>query len=133
MLKRRVGKTRHSDELLPVEWAFLRDEPRPRDGDLELDNAWWSMEGFAGGWEGPFKPRDYGYGIRPSVGDMWMAVGMSILEEWIKTKPGTRPDTWWLFAPEPRKPGESQRSYLLQHNCLLPGEAERLDPSEPDD
>ena len=127
MLKRRAGKARISSELLPVELLFLRDEPLPDDCSFEDECAWWSMCGMAGGWGGPDQPRDYGHGVRPSLIDMWLAVGHGITEEWVLTKPGTRPRCWWLVAPEPRRPGESQRSYLLLHNCLLPGEAERLD------
>jgi hypothetical protein len=124
--KRRVAIERHSAELLPVEWAFLRDEPLPKDCSFDDQCAWWSMEGFAGGRDGPAEPRDYGYGVRPSVCDMWLSVGAAITEEWVKTKPGTRPSCWWMFVTEPREPGQSQLSYLLLHNDLLPGEADRL-------
>jgi hypothetical protein len=92
-MKRRVAIARHSSELLPIEMAFLRDEPQPCDGDqdLESDNHWWSMSGWAGGSAGPHEPRGYGDALRPSL-------------EWIKESPGTRPSVWWTVeSPEPRR------------------------------
>ena len=106
-VKRRAGKAHHSSELLPVELAFLRDEPLPDDCSFADDCAWWSMLGMAGGWGGPYEPRDPD-GLmapkRPSISAMWAAVGRTIVEEWRQDAPGSRPRCWWLLtAPEPRR------------------------------
>jgi hypothetical protein len=130
MLKRRVGKLHTSGELLEVELLFLRDEELPEDRPFADDCAWWSMLGMAGGWGGPRKEREpEGFlgPARPSVFDMWRAVGEGIVQDWIKDAPGTRPRCWWKFdAPEPRAAGETQVEYLRRHSLLLPGEARQL-------
>jgi hypothetical protein len=131
MLKRRAGKTHTSSELLPVEMLFLRDQELPEDCSFEDDCATWSLHGWAGGWRGPHEPRDYGHGIRPSIRDMWTAVGQDIVAEWVQDAPGTRPRCWWTFdAPEPRRAGEAQAAYLRRLNLLLDGELERLSPED---
>ena len=130
MLKRRAGKARNPSELRPVEMLFLRDEELPPDHSFEDECAWWSMLGLAGGRGGPYEPRDpdgFLGPARPSVAEMWKAVGEGIVQEWAREAPGSRPSCWWEFeAPEPRRPGEAQAEYLRRHNLLLPGEADRL-------
>ena len=106
-VKRRVAIERHSSELLPIEMAYLRDEPMPAEPSLDVLHQWWSMDGWAGGVEGCDAPR-YCYGIRqpprPSMAQVWAAVGLGIVAEWIETRPGTRPSVWWICsAPELRR------------------------------
>jgi hypothetical protein len=128
--KRRTGKEHTSGELTMVEMLYLRDEPLPEGHTLVDLQHWWSMLGLAGGWGGDRKPRipDGNLGPeRPSVFDMWQAVGQDIVADWVKDEPGTRPRCWWRFdSPEPLGPGETQAAYLRRHNLLLPGEAKQL-------
>ena len=94
-IKRRPGKIHVSGELTAVEMAFLRDEPLPPDAGFEADSAWWQME--RGDDDAGFRPG------RPSVRDMWSAMGADIVAEWVQDAPGTRPSCWWRCASEPRR------------------------------
>jgi hypothetical protein len=97
-LKRRVSKMHTSGELTDLEMRFLRDEPMPQDGSFEDDSAWWSMADRDDD-HGAFRPG------RPSVAQMWAAMGAEIVGEWAHDRPGRRPSCWWRFqAPnEPRR------------------------------
>jgi hypothetical protein len=97
MLKRRAGKVHTSGELIEVEMAYLEDRPLPPDASFEDDSAYWSMDRDDGAQEA-FRPG------RPSVADMWQAMGADIVEEWLQERPGSRPAVWWRYdAPEPRR------------------------------
>ncbi len=87
----------------------------------------------------------------------WDLTGQEIVEDWILTRPGTRPMIWWrLSAPEPGRthdgggggPGRApenldipiaapaptaQLDFLRRHDLLLPGELARLSNSDPPD
>ena len=75
----------------------------------------------------------------------WAQIGAEIVENWILTRPGTRPKIWWrLSAPEPGRtsdggpreefldiqiaapPAAEQMAFLRDHDLLLPGETKRL-------
>ena len=78
----------------------------------------------------------------------WAQLGAEIVEQWILTRPGTRPRMWWrIDAPEPGRlsnggpPGGApnrlvipctppspadQDVFLRRHELLLPGERDRL-------
>ena len=78
----------------------------------------------------------------------WQQLEAEIVEQWILTRPGTRPRMWWrISAPEPGRlsnggpPGGApnrlvipctlpspadQEAFLRRHDLLLPGELERL-------
>jgi len=66
--------------------------------------------------------------------------GEFVIEEWIRQRPGTRPDWWWKKeAPEtPRRLGasvyESEAACLKRLGLLTPAEEKRLEPEdfEPD-
>jgi hypothetical protein len=95
MLKRRAGKPHTSGELTEVELAYLEDRPLPPDASFDDDSAWWSMDRDDGQ---IFRPD------RPSVRDMWAAMGADIVAEWAQEHPGSRPSCWWRYAaPEPRR------------------------------
>ena len=84
----------------------------------------------------------------------WDQIGQEIVEDWILTRPGTRPMAWWrLSAPEPGRthdsggglgrgpenldipiaapPPAQQTAFLRRHDLLLPGELARLNDSDP--
>ena len=84
----------------------------------------------------------------------WDQIGQEIVEDWILTRPGTRPMIWWrLSAPESGRthdrgggPGRApenldipiaapapaaQLDFLRRHDLLLPGELARLNDSDP--
>ncbi len=74
----------------------------------------------------------------------WDQIGDEIVEDWILTRPGTRPMMWWrLSAPEPSRttdgrasefldiqidapPAAEQTALLRRHGLLLQGEAKYL-------
>jgi hypothetical protein len=92
-VKRRAAKSRSPlavtfDTLWPIELAFLRDEPEPDGGPY---GAWWALSA-GGDKDRLFRPD------RPSIDELWAAVGDAIVEEWIEEAPGTRPSTWWRFT-----------------------------------
>ncbi len=82
------------------------------------------------------------------IAGAWNEIGDEIVRDWILTRPGTRPMTWWrLSAPEPGRttdgggglgrapenldipipapaPAE-QTAFLRQHGLFLPGEEKR--------
>ncbi len=80
--------------VTPAQLACLRDEwsppsePPPR-GRRDIS---------------AFEYYRWGKGGTLSLHDAWEQVGDSILETWIREKPGTRPAAWWsLDAPEPAR------------------------------
>ena len=76
----RTRKKRHyKPDVSPAHWAMLNDEQIPEDGN--------PFDRFTG----------------PSQ-EQWDKYKGEILENWIKSNPGTRPSYWWQFeAPAPRK------------------------------
>ena len=84
----------------------------------------------------------------------WDQIDQETVEDWILTRPGTRPMIWWrLSAPEPGRthdggggPGRApdnldipiaapaqQLTFLRRHGLPLPGELARLSDSDPPD
>ncbi len=84
----------------------------------------------------------------------WNQIGDEIVEDWVRTRPGTRPMIWWrLSAPSPGRttdggggPGRrpetldipiaaptpaAQKRFLKRCNLLLPGELARLSKADP--
>ena len=83
------------------------------------------------------------------LSNAWNQIGHEVVEDWILTRPGTRPRMWWrLSAPldhrttdggggpsrapecldipvEPPAPAK-QTAFLRRHALFLPGEAKRL-------
>ncbi len=77
----------------------------------------------------------------------WQQLGAEIVEQWILTRPGTRPRMWWRLDAEPGRlsngggegkapnrltipctppPPAEQKRFLERYDLLLPGELERL-------
>lgn len=51
--------------------------------------------------------------------ELWDRYKETILDDWIKENPCTRPERYWEFdAPGERLPGESQAAYLDRHGLL---------------
>ncbi len=116
--KRRIAKTRRV-EVTPKMRAYLTDE---------LEHLFFFEN--------------------PEITDAWDQLGAEIVEQWILTRPGTRPRMWWrLDAPEPGRlsnggpPGGApnrlvipctlpspadQEAFLRRHDLLRRGELERL-------
>jgi hypothetical protein len=96
----------------PIEdgiWALLTDGPMPPTANRFLRFA------------------------RPDqLRELWATHGAEVLAHWTQERPGTRPSTWWRAYPEHRrvrlnmKFRESEASFLLRNDLLLPGERERL-------
>jgi hypothetical protein len=114
-IKRRKAIARHPSELLPIEWAYLRDDPEPSDAEF---GAWWSLCRD----DDAFRPG------RPSVAQMWRELGAQIVQEHVKEWPGSRPKCWWKHnAPEPRRrvggvgePGRKDLSYGRPYSWSWP-------------
>ena len=112
-VKRRISKTRRV-EVNPEMRAYLTDE---------LEDVFFFDD--------------------PEIIDAWQQLEGEIVEQWILTRPGSRPRAWWrLSAPKPGRqtigrrnrmcvpcappsPAD-QRRFLRRHKLLLPGEEERL-------
>ena len=119
--KRRIAKTRRV-EVTPKMRAYLTDE---------LEHLFFFEN--------------------PEISAAWAQLGAEIVEQWILTRPGTRPRMWWrLDAPEPGRlsnggpPGGApnrltipctppspadQLAFLRRHDLLEPGE----EPDEEDE
>jgi hypothetical protein len=70
-----------------------------------------------------------------AVAPLWRRHGPTVLADWVRRRPGTRPWAWWRFdAPESRRtrtPGrvpvpENQADYLDRLDLLTDAERERL-------
>ncbi len=77
------------------------------------------------------------------IAGAWDQIGDEIVADWVRDKPGTRPEIWWrLSAPEPGRttdggaretldipiaapPPAEQTAFLRRHGLLLPGEEKR--------
>ena len=81
----RARRKSSSQDIPPAFLAVLRGEPIPAD---------------VGSWEGFLAKGDpfarYGGGYL-SVQEYWQRYGPEIMEEWLHTRPGTRPGGWWTF------------------------------------
>jgi hypothetical protein len=61
----------------------------------------------------------------------WEEHRARVLARWTRTKPGTRPKTWWKFdAPGKRQDHEPQAAFLRRHGLLTEDELERLTPAD---
>lgn len=98
-VKRRLAKNRIGG-VSEAEWAAMLDRPLPP-GTSGWD-AW--MIQF-----NPDKASAMG-GSHPSLQEVFEAHEGEVLEEWINTRPGTRPTCWWKWTA----PRHGNRPYALR-------------------
>lgn len=89
-VKRRMGKLR-TGEVSELAWALLTD-----DGPASFDE----VKGQPDAWNHFCAPDEEQLGRlgRPSLESMWTAHSDEILQDWIATRPGTRPSCWWRWS-----------------------------------
>jgi hypothetical protein len=125
-VKRRLPKFRILEpELTETQRVLLFDRPLPAPATFDDRAQVWA-----------WRRDDSAWGDVPGGRDLWRQHADSVLREWVLDRPGTRPSGWWRFsADRPRErprvqhqPSlvESEASYLLRNNLLLPGERRRL-------
>jgi len=109
-------------EIDPIVWRFFCDANTADDEE----NHKWTLLGLRNDDENLVWPTPLSGTIR----DVWKTHEPDILAWWAKERPGTRPLCWWKYsASAPRRPGESEASYLKRLGLFKPGEARRLIPA----
>lgn len=79
--RKRISRNRRASPIEPFQWAELNDLPEPDD-----TNPFAKLAMNENDWRA-----------------LWTEHHDSILENWIKQYPGTRPSSWWKFSA-PRQP-----------------------------
>lgn len=98
---KRKGPVLRRRELLPEERAVLLGEVvmgRPR------------VEGLSPLLCLLLEPKGTTGGPDPQIAEAWEFAGEDLVAEWIRTRPGTRPRGWWIFAA-PRCEGDHGKPY----------------------
>ena len=124
MTKARRGRAK-SAAISDEEWAFLNDQPTPK--ETHGGFVRWSLEyNCALGTGEPVTER------------LWAEWSGDVLAGWLAARPGTRPRCWWRYsAPRSRLPGEpawapshaeprrgfDRRGNVIEQRCgmVLPG------------
>jgi hypothetical protein len=110
--KRRTAKERVGLELSELEWAAMNGE-LPSEEEVKRRNLN-TFEHLELTWPNLSTWRDR-YRL------IWAAAEPVILEEWVRTRPFSRPPWFWQFSelPGPRGENESEREFLERHPSLL--------------
>jgi hypothetical protein len=109
--RRRIEKAIPHAEISDAAWAYLNDEPIP-DGDGETKFDIFMLDNPDG----------------ERLRELWARARASVLDTWTRTRPGTRPSTWWKCeAPRQAKgnfPGcyydgklPEQRKFISGSGC----------------
>ena len=110
---------RHRGNCTPLAWRYLTDQPIDESA-LAEDESWeLSM----------LRYDRYQHDIEADTRTLWQRNRAQILKDWTRTRPGTRPTTWWKFdAPEPGRrrvggtgtPAAEVLAYTPTYACGLP-------------